>query len=162
MGIRQKWWHMVAPWHDIMYVQHHLQASTVWWWQLGANLLYWIYPSMIITPCLCVCLTPATPEPLWGWDILVWVQSGGLVPVTQWGSYWHKQVYICNICRSVHHMHVVPTKIRRGHHIPWDLNCRWLWSTLWVLELNPGPAEEGLIPLTTETSLQLLKAGFKL
>ena len=37
---------------------------------------------------------------------------------------------------SMHHVHEVPMKDRRGHCIPWNWSYRWLWATVWELGIK--------------------------
>lgn len=46
-------------------------------------------------------------------------------------------VCMCAMCMPV------PAEVTTGHHSLWNWSCRYLWATLWVLGIEPGPLLEG-------------------
>lgn len=45
-------------------------------------------------------------------------------------------------CMFVHHVLAVPKKVGKGCWIAQKQSYRWLWTTVWMLEVKPGPLEE--------------------
>lgn len=40
-------------------------------------------------------------------------------------------------CMYMYHVCLVPVKVHRRRQIPWDSSCRWLWTAIWVLGIEP-------------------------
>lgn len=69
----------------------------------------------------------------------------------------------------VHHVHVMPSEIRRGHHILWDWSCRWFRAAMWVpgtklgsfvraktcWTISPAPVIVSLIEKTEQMLFQM-------
>lgn len=64
------------------------------------------------------------------------------------------------LCMSLHHLHTVLAKARRGHKIPKIGIAEDLWADFWVLEIEMCPLEEQSVFLVTEPSFQLQNKYF--
>lgn len=64
-------------------------------------------------------------------------------------------------CMAVHHVDIVPTKVRRGWLIPWNWRCRQLWATTWVLGITPGFSERAGSALNPCTVFLVSKTQFQ-
>lgn len=87
----------------------------------------------------CHNLLPAQTEPLRGpWRPC----HSGLLPLKLFPFDFFLMIYfildVCvylSICITMYMQ--VPVGVRREHWIPWNWNCRQLWTSLWVLRMEP-------------------------
>lgn len=64
-------------------------------------------------------------------------------------------MYAClPACTYMHHLHAVPTEVRRGCQIPWDCRYRQLCAAMWLLRVKPGSSVKAAVLVSTDPGLQ--------
>lgn len=61
---------------------------------------------------------------------------------------------VLSACRYMYHMHVVHTKVRRGHQSPWNWTNSWLRGIMYMLGMEPRSSGRAAMLLIAEPPLQ--------
>lgn len=64
-------------------------------------------------------------------------------------------VYTClPACTYMHHLHAVPTEVRRGCQMPQDCRYRQLCTAMWLLRVKPESSGKAAVLVPTDPGLQ--------